>query len=37
VCTVAWAMTTGEEPVTALRILFLTVIIGGVIGLKLVS
>ncbi|GAA0899554.1 multidrug efflux SMR transporter [Virgisporangium ochraceum] len=36
VLTVAYAMTTGQEPVSALKILFLSMIIGGVVGLKLV-
>ncbi len=34
--TVTYAMTTGQEPVSVLKILFLSMIIGGVIGLKLV-
>jgi quaternary ammonium compound-resistance protein SugE len=34
--TVAYAMTTGQEPVSALKIVFLSMIVGGVIGLKLV-
>jgi quaternary ammonium compound-resistance protein SugE len=34
--TVAWGMATGAEPVTALRVLFLALILGGVVGLKLV-
>jgi quaternary ammonium compound-resistance protein SugE len=36
VLTVAYAMTTGQETVSALKILFLTMIVGGVVGLKLV-
>ncbi|ALU39607.1 ligand-binding protein SH3 [Kocuria flava] len=36
VLTVVVAMTTGEESVSALKILFLTMIVGGVVGLKLV-
>lgn len=35
VLTVLYAMTTGQEPVTALKIAFLLMIIGGVLGLKL--
>ena len=35
--TVVYAMITGQEPVTALRVVFLTLIVGGVIGLKSVS
>jgi quaternary ammonium compound-resistance protein SugE len=35
--TVVYAMITGQEPVTALRVVFLTLIVGGVIGLKTVS
>jgi quaternary ammonium compound-resistance protein SugE len=34
VLTVAYAMVTGEEPVSLLKVAFLTMIIGGVIGLK---
>lgn len=34
VLTVLYAMTTGGEPASALKILFLAMIIGGVIGLK---
>lgn len=34
--TVIHAMVTGEEPFTVLKALFLTLIIGGVVGLKLV-
>ncbi|MBC6460218.1 DMT family transporter [Actinomadura sp. HBU206391] len=33
--TVIYAMATGQEPVSALKILFLAMIVGGVIGLKL--
>ncbi|GAA4888128.1 DMT family transporter [Actinomycetospora straminea] len=32
--TVTYAMATGEEPVSALKIVFLLAIVGGVIGLK---
>ncbi|QIK47501.1 multidrug efflux SMR transporter [Gordonia hongkongensis] len=35
VLTVAYAMATGEEPVSLLKALFLVMIVGGVIGLKL--
>lgn len=35
--TVAWAMLTGDEAVTLLRVVFLTGIIAAVIGLKLVK
>lgn len=35
--TVTWAMVTGAEPVSAARILFLSVIVGGVVGLKVVG
>lgn len=35
--TVAYAMLTGGEPITVLRLLFLAGIIGAVIGLKLVG
>jgi len=35
VLTVAYAMITGEEPLSALKVVFLMMIIGGVIGLKL--
>ncbi|MFR9727619.1 DMT family transporter [Saccharopolyspora sp. MS10] len=35
VLTVAYAMTTGEEAVSVLKVLFLAMIVGGVIGLKL--
>ncbi len=36
VLTVAWAMATGEEPVSVLKLVFLAAIVGGVVGLKLV-
>ena len=36
VLTVAYAMATGTEPVTVLKVLFLSMIVGGVVGLKLV-
>ncbi|MEJ2889106.1 DMT family transporter [Actinomycetospora aeridis] len=32
--TVAYAMATGEEPVSALKVVFLLAIVGGVVGLK---
>ncbi|MBN0971558.1 QacE family quaternary ammonium compound efflux SMR transporter [Gordonia sp. JH63] len=35
VLTVVYAMATGEEPVSLLKALFLVMIVGGVIGLKL--
>lgn len=35
--TVLYAMLTGAEPVTWLRVVFLLMIIGGVIGLKLAT
>ncbi len=35
VLTVAYAMATGEEPVTIGKLVFLTMIISGVVGLKL--
>ncbi|MCZ4534934.1 multidrug efflux SMR transporter [Gordonia terrae] len=35
VLTVAYAMATGEEPVSLIKALFLVMIVGGVIGLKL--
>ena len=35
--TVAYAMLTGAEPVSVLRVLFLLMIVGGVVGLKAVS
>jgi quaternary ammonium compound-resistance protein SugE len=34
--TVAYAMVTGTEPASLLKIIFLLMIVGGVIGLKLV-
>ncbi|RMI04890.1 DMT family transporter [Cellulomonas triticagri] len=34
VLTVVYAMTTGTEPVSLLKIVFLTMIVGGVVGLK---
>lgn len=37
VLTVVYAMATGDEPVSVLRTVFLTMIIGGVLGLKLSS
>ncbi|WP_430781454.1 DMT family transporter [Actinoplanes sp. G11-F43] len=36
VLTVVYAMTTGTEPVSTLKIVFLLMIIGGVVGLKAV-
>lgn len=36
VLTVVYAMITGQEPVSTLKIVFLTMIVGGVVGLKLV-
>jgi quaternary ammonium compound-resistance protein SugE len=36
VLTVAYAMATGEEAVSALKVVFLMMIISGVVGLKLV-
>lgn len=35
--TVVYAMLTGAEPVSVLKVLFLLLIIGGVVGLKAVS
>lgn len=35
VLTVAYAMSTGQEAVSVLKIVFLTMIVGGVVGLKL--
>jgi quaternary ammonium compound-resistance protein SugE len=35
VLTVVYAMATGQEPASTLKIVFLTMIVGGVIGLKL--
>ncbi|TXR58065.1 DMT family transporter [Quadrisphaera setariae] len=34
--TVAYAMATGTEPVSVLKVVFLAMIVGGVVGLKLV-
>jgi quaternary ammonium compound-resistance protein SugE len=34
--TVGYSMATGADPVTPLRVLFLAMIVGGVVGLKLV-
>ena len=36
VLTVSWAMATGQESVSVLKLLFLVSIVGGVVGLKLV-
>jgi quaternary ammonium compound-resistance protein SugE len=36
VLTVTWAMASGAEPVSAIRLLFLAAIVGGVVGLKVV-
>lgn len=36
VLTVVYAMITGQEPLSVLKVLFLAMIVGGVIGLKLV-
>ncbi len=36
VITVVYSMATGQEALTALKVLFLAMIVGGVIGLKLV-
>ncbi len=36
VLTVVFAMSTGQEAVSALKVLFLAMIVGGVVGLKLV-
>ncbi|EHR59147.1 DMT family transporter [Saccharomonospora cyanea] len=36
VLTVVYSMATGEEPASALKVLFLAMIVGGVVGLKLV-
>lgn len=36
VLTVVYAMATGQEPVSTLKVVFLTMIVGGVVGLKLV-
>lgn len=35
VLTVAYAMSTGDEAVSALKVVFLAMIVGGVVGLKL--
>jgi quaternary ammonium compound-resistance protein SugE len=35
VLTVTYAMATGAEPVSALKVLFLAMIVGGVVGLKI--
>jgi quaternary ammonium compound-resistance protein SugE len=35
VLTIVYAMITGVEPLSALKVVFLMMIIGGVIGLKL--
>lgn len=35
--TVVYAMITGAEPVSAAKVLFLAMIVGGVVGLKAVS
>ncbi|ATD71450.1 DMT family transporter [Gordonia sp. 1D] len=35
VLTVIFAMATGEQPVSAIKVFFLLMIVGGVIGLKL--
>ena len=37
VLTVTWAMASGAEPVSAIRLLFLAAIVGGVVGLKVVA
>lgn len=37
VLTVVYAMVTGQETVSVLKVIFLTMIIGGVVGLKAVS
>ncbi|SDQ04477.1 multidrug efflux SMR transporter [Quadrisphaera sp. DSM 44207] len=36
VLTIGYAIATGQEPVSALKVLFLVMIVGGVVGLKLV-
>lgn len=36
VITVVYSMATGQEALTALKVLFLAMIVGGVIGLKLI-
>jgi quaternary ammonium compound-resistance protein SugE len=35
VLTIVYAMATGDEPLSALKILYLAMIVGGVVGLKL--
>ncbi len=35
VLAVVYSMATGQEPVTVLRVLFLAMIVGGVVGLRL--
>lgn len=35
VITVVYAMATGQEPISAWKVVFLSLIVGGVIGLKL--
>ncbi|WP_024802477.1 multidrug efflux SMR transporter [Nocardia sp. BMG51109] len=35
VLTVVYAMVTGQEPLTLLKVVFLVMIVGGVVGLKL--
>lgn len=37
VLTVVYAMTTGQEGVSVLKVLFLAMIIGGVVGLRAIS
>ena len=36
VITVVYSMATGQEALTALKVLFLAMIVGGVVGLKLI-
>ncbi|WP_024874998.1 DMT family transporter [Saccharomonospora piscinae] len=36
VLTVLYAMATGQEPVSTMKVVFLAMIVGGVVGLKLV-
>ncbi len=36
VLTVVYSMATGQEPASTLKVLFLAMIVGGVVGLKLV-
>ncbi|MEV4704269.1 SMR family transporter [Actinoplanes sp. NPDC049316] len=36
VLTIVYAMSTGQEPISALKLLFLAMIVAGVVGLKLV-